>query len=45
MYNSILDMKNIYTSLILALGMSIGFTACDDVFEPQKENLKDLDQM
>ncbi|WP_303029358.1 RagB/SusD family nutrient uptake outer membrane protein [uncultured Duncaniella sp.] len=38
-------MKNIYFSLMLALGASCTFTSCEDVFEPQKENLKDLDQM
>lgn len=38
-------MKKIYKSLIVALGAALSLTACDDVFEPQKENLKDLDQM
>lgn len=38
-------MKKLYISVILALGAAMGFTSCDDLFEPAQENLKDVDQM
>lgn len=41
----ILKMKKLYISVILALGAAMGFTSCDDLFEPAQENLKDVDQM
>ena len=31
--------------MILSLGAAMGFTSCDDLFEPAQENLKDVDQM
>ncbi len=34
--------KLLYTLMAVA---SIGFTSCDDLFEPAKQNFKDLDQM
>ena len=38
-------MKKLYISMILSLGAAMGFTSCDDLFEPAQENLKDVDQM
>ncbi len=34
--------KILYTLLVVA---SLGFVSCDDLFEPAKQNFKDLDQM
>ncbi len=38
-------MKHKIASLLLALGALTCFSACDDLFDPAKENLKDLNQM